>query len=81
MTDDTRIPNMAHAHLPDFLQGAGREVIQFSATVLFYRSIFFSGGVPIAVETGENLVDNNFLFHYSPILWAETSLLIFAIIP
>ena len=34
MTDKTCIPYMAHAHRPDFLQGSGREVIQFSTSVL-----------------------------------------------
>ena len=34
MTDNTCIPNMAHAHRPDFLQDGGREVVQLSTSVL-----------------------------------------------
>jgi len=49
---------MAHAHLPDFFQGAGREVVQFTTSVLLNRTIYLAGGIAIAVKTGENLVDN-----------------------
>jgi hypothetical protein len=56
MTDDARVPNMAHAHLPDFLQGAGREVIHLSATVLGDRTILLTGGVTIAVKSCKDLI-------------------------
>ena len=59
VADDACKPDMAHAHLPDFLQGAGREVVHLSTSVLFYRTILLAGGIAIAVETGENLIDNN----------------------
>ena len=64
MTDDTCVPNMAHAHLPDFLQGAGREVVHLSTSVLFNRPTLLAGGVPITIETSKNLIDNHFIrFH------------------
>ena len=61
MTDDTRIPDMAHAHVPDVFQGRGREVVHLSAAVLFNRSTLFASSVAITIETGENLIDNNFI--------------------
>ena len=57
VTDDARVPNMAHAHFPDFLQGRGREVVQFSTSILFYRTILLASSVTIAVETGEYLIN------------------------
>ena len=61
MTDDTRIPDMSHAQLPDLLQGAGREVVQFSTSVLLYRTINLAGIVTITKESGENLIDDDFM--------------------
>ena len=61
MTDDTRIPNMAHAHVPDVFQGRGREVVHLSAAVLLYRSTLLTSGITVAIETGENLIDNNLI--------------------
>ena len=63
MTDDTCVPNMAHAHLPDAFQGAGREVIHLSTSVLFYGTILLASGITIPVEPGENLIKYDFLFH------------------
>ena len=59
VADNTCVPNMAHAHRPDFLQGGGREVIQFSTSVLSQRTILLAGSVLIAVETGEYLIDDD----------------------
>ena len=56
MTDDARVPNMAHAHLPDFLQGAGREVIHLSATVLGNRAILLTSGITITVKSCKDLI-------------------------
>ena len=64
MTDNACVPNMAHAHVPDLFQGSGREVIHLSATVLLYRSTLFTSGVPITIETGENLIDNNLIRYH-----------------
>ena len=68
MTDHTCVPDMAHAHLPDVFQGGGREVIQFTATVLLNRSILLASGVPIAIKARKNLIkarknliDNQFI--------------------
>ena len=69
MTDDTRVPNMAHAHFPDFFQGTGREVVQFSTSVFLNRTMFLAGRVTIAVETGEDLIDNYLIrFHVRTLL-------------
>ena len=61
MTDDARVPNMSHAQLPDFLQGAGREIVQFSTSVLFYRTINHRGIATMTEKTGENLIDDNLM--------------------
>ena len=63
VADNASVPDMAHAHLPDLFQGAGREVVQFSATILLNRSTFLAGSVPIAIESGENLIDYYLFFH------------------
>ena len=68
MTDDTRVPDMAHAHLPDFLQGAGREVVHLSTTVLGYRTILLTSGIAIAIKTRENLINNDLIRCHEPIL-------------
>ena len=60
MSDDTCIPNMAHAHFPDFLQGSGREIIQLSAAILVNRTVLLSGGIAIAVKSRKDLIDNDF---------------------
>ena len=63
MTDDTRIPDMAHTHIPDAFQGRGREIVHFSAAVLFKRTILLAGGILVPIKSGKDLVKNNFLFH------------------
>ena len=57
MSDNTCVPNMAHAHLLDSFQGFGREVVQFSATVLSDRAIFHSVGAAIAIKPRKNLIN------------------------
>ena len=59
---------MAHAHLPDFLQGAGREVVQFSTSVLLNRTMFLAGRVTITVETGEDLINDDLRRFHGPLL-------------
>ena len=59
MADNACVPNMAHAHFPDSLQGGGREVVHLSTAVLCYRTVLLAGSVAIAVKTGENLIDND----------------------
>ena len=60
VADDTRVPNMAHAHLPDILQDSGREIIQFATTVVGYRSILLAGRVTVAIQSCKNLIDDGF---------------------
>ena len=82
MTDDTRVPDMAHAHLPDLFQDGGREVVQFATAILGQRTILLASDVTIAVKPRKNLINNSLLFHINySIPWAETSLLILTIIP
>jgi hypothetical protein len=64
MTDDTRVPNMAHAQLTDFFQYSGREVVHFTASIFLNRTIGLARLIPIPVKTGEDLVNNDFTrFH------------------
>ena len=64
VTDDARVPNMAHAHLTDMFQYSGREVVHLSTTVLLNRTTGFAGRVTVGVQTGENLIEYYFMrFH------------------
>ena len=58
MSDNTCVPNMAHAHLLDSIQGFGREVVQFSATVLGQCSVLMARHILIAVQAGKHLINN-----------------------
>ena len=69
VADDARVPDMAHAHLPDLLQGGGREVVHLSAAVLGKRSVLFPRRILIPIQTSENLIDDSFLFHLGSCYW------------
>ena len=62
---DAGIPNMTHAHGTESFQYRGREVVQFSTTVLFYAAVLLSVYAAITIETGKYLIDDYFLFHAS----------------
>ena len=58
VTDHTCVPNMAHAHLPDVLQGGGREVVQFAAAVLLNRAVLLASDLTIAIKPRKDLINN-----------------------
>ena len=78
MTDDARVPHVRHPHVFDSFQNLRVNIVQFSATVLRECTPLFAGSVLVTEKPGKYLID--YRFHYS-MPWAETSRLIFAIMP
>ena len=61
MTDNTRVPDMAHAHLTDSFQYSGREVVHFTASIFLNRAIRLARLILIPVKSGKDLVDDNLI--------------------
>ena len=63
MTDDTRIPDMRHAHVMDVAQYRRSELVPLTHPILGSRAVDLACHVAVAEQAGNSLLDYHFLVH------------------